>query len=119
MSAYELFRKAGVSKEAYQEFLRPTLLVGVEITKVSGFSRVTQTPSMSITKGFHIVHIVETYTAGEAEYPAKYPTVQLVCQYVACCVYMLLIGKVLVEMSAEVLVEASSQGTRQSGVLGL
>lgn len=29
MSAYELFRKAGVSRTAYEEFLRPTLLVGL------------------------------------------------------------------------------------------
>ena len=27
MSAYELFQKCGVSKAAYEEFLRPTLLV--------------------------------------------------------------------------------------------
>lgn len=29
MSAYELFRKCGVSQRCYQEFLRPTLLVGL------------------------------------------------------------------------------------------
>mmetsp|Transcript_10302 Transcript_10302/g.28093 ORF Transcript_10302/g.28093 Transcript_10302/m.28093 type:complete len:554 (-) Transcript_10302:461-2122(-) len=29
MSAYELFRRCGVSREAYQNFLRPTLLVGL------------------------------------------------------------------------------------------
>jgi uncharacterized protein with NAD-binding domain and iron-sulfur cluster len=29
ISAYELFRLAGVSKEAYEQFLRPTLLVGL------------------------------------------------------------------------------------------
>jgi hypothetical protein len=38
MSAYELFRKAGVSKEAYQEFLRPTLLVG-RTTSSAGVTR--------------------------------------------------------------------------------
>ncbi len=27
MSAYELFKRAGVSKAAYEEFLKPTLLV--------------------------------------------------------------------------------------------
>lgn len=29
MSAYELFRRCGVSARCYQEFLRPTLLVGL------------------------------------------------------------------------------------------
>ena len=29
MSAYELFRRCGVSRAAYEEFLKPTLLVGL------------------------------------------------------------------------------------------
>lgn len=29
MSAYDLFKACGVSKAAYEQFLRPTLLVGL------------------------------------------------------------------------------------------